>query len=102
MPVNLISQWIRNTEQIAPKAFTIWKYYGDWRKNNPAAAEKMIQGRLYKKHERFDNDTAPFSTIIISSYSTWAIRHGPQAQRQCLINIKRYSKTICDLVEGQL
>ncbi len=102
MPVNLISQWIRSIEQIAPKAFTIWKYYGDARKNNPIACEKMIQGRRHKKHEVFDNNAAPFSTIIMSSYSTWSKRHGPQAQRRWLTNKKKLWRTNADRVADDL
>ena len=96
MPRKLIDQWMMQLELIAPGFFNIYKYYGDARRHYPIVGEKMVQGRLTREHEIFNSNVNTASTIVVSSYSTFTERHGPNTQKKWRVNKSRWSRTASD------
>lgn len=98
MPKALISQWIKAIDLIAPNAFEVYKYHGDTRRSKPIANERTVMGTLHHAHELFDGKEQRSRAIIISSYTTFAVRHGPAAIRKHRINKLAMSKTEADKI----
>lgn len=82
MPSSLLMQWVFELNGFT-NAFKIYVYHGDPRmKGNAAKGAKRINAKLTKDHplfsgQREDNANA----IILTSYQTFAGRHGPAALR---------------------
>ena len=102
VPNRLIEQWLIQLELVAPRFFTLYKYYGDARRHDPVAGEKVFHGRLNRQHAIFDGSLANASTIVISSYSTFTERHGPSSQKKWHINRCHMSRTAADTVIDDL
>lgn len=102
MPKDLISQWIKAFDLVAPSAFDIYKYHGDGRRKKPVAEERSILGNLHGSHELFDRREQRSRAVIITSYTTFAARHGPAPLRKHRINSKIMSKTEAEKLEREL
>ena len=96
MPKHLITQWLKAIDLIAPNAFETYKYHGDVRRSKPNAAERTVLGNLHQGHELFDGKEQRARTLIISSYTTFAARHGPAANTKYRTNKLAMSKRQCD------
>ena len=101
MPKDLITQWIKAIDLVAPNAFEVYKYHGDHRRSKPIANERTVQGRLNLSHELFDGKEQRSRTIIISSYTTFSTRHGPSAIRKKRVNKLHMSNTEADKVQTE-
>ena len=101
LPVNLITQWIKAIERVAPGFFLVYKYYGDGRptRMKPVADEVVVSGNLHRGHELLDGKPQRARSIIITSYATFAERHGPKALRKYRTNTLNWSKTKADKME---
>ena len=82
VPQNIISQWFEGFDRVAPKCFNIYKYFGDNRRHLPIASERTIDGLLTRSHAIFRETESTAKSIVISSYSTFAERHGPSKQKR--------------------
>ena len=84
MPKVLLTQWkdeiLRFTDQ-----FRIVIYYGSPKKSTQEGVV-YHKGKLERTSEYFNGDEINASTIIMSTYSTWGIRHGPKAQTEWLVS----------------
>jgi SNF2 family DNA or RNA helicase len=83
MPRTLITQWRDEILRFTDR-FRIVVYYG--------ASKKHAQGRVIHPRGKLDQSSEFFGgaeinadTIILSTYSTWASRHGPKTQIDWLI-----------------
>lgn len=82
VPKALINQWMKQIQMIAPGQFDVRKYHGDTRRHRPVVAEMTIDEHLTKSNVIFDGREERASIIVISSFTTWAYRHGPKAQHK--------------------
>lgn len=96
MPKDLITQWIKAIDLIAPGVFDIYKYHGDARRFKSIASEQSVLGHLHWSHKLFDGKEQQSRTLIISSYTTFAARHSPAANHKYQINKLAMSKTEAD------
>lgn len=63
--------------------FLIYKCYGDSRNHVPSGSEVPHIGAVKTDNSLFQSESeANNSSIVISSFSTWATRHGPSPQRK--------------------
>ena len=83
-------------ELVAPGFFTIYKYHGDAKRHEPIVGDKAILGRLSREHSIFDGSVANANVIVVSSYSTFTERHGPNMQKKWRINTCRMTRTESD------
>ena len=67
---------------VAPGAFSVYKHRGEDRRKKPMAEERPILGSLHHSHNSFDRKEQRARGVIISSYTTFAARHGPALQRK--------------------
>lgn len=81
MPAGLVTQWKDEILKFTDR-FRVVVYYGTAIKTSE---ENVIyhKGKLNRSSEYFNtSDEKNFDTIILSTYTTWAARHGPSAQRK--------------------
>jgi SNF2 family DNA or RNA helicase len=92
LPQNLIQQW--NTEIFQfTDVFNLVIYYGPPRKSGDekiAYIPKSVnKGRLTRSHELFNGNEENANTIVITSYATYAARHGPNVQWKWLVEERK-------------
>ena len=104
LPPVILSQWIAEINAVVPGQFKIYLYYGDRRTNREAAVPGMevIDGLLTKRHPIFDGQEQNARVIVISTYSTFAERNGPKAQKAWRRNKRHFSAKMADKMEGDL
>ena len=69
-------------ENVAP-GLLVYKYHGDNRASSDRGNVKYIDV-LTKEHEICQNLDDNARTVVVTTYHTWAIRHGPQRQAEYL------------------
>lgn len=96
LPQSLIEQWKNEIFQYTDR-FTVCMYYGPPRKSGD---DKIVyvprsesKGRLTQDHKFFSGAEENADLIILTSYATWATRHGPKAQWDWLCEQHRNQAT---------
>ncbi|RAL01276.1 putative DNA repair helicase rad5,16 [Aspergillus ibericus CBS 121593] len=77
VPPGLISQWYSEINRVTDK-LRVYIYYGQGR---PVQGMRTIASRLRKTDTIFNGSPINARTVIITSYQTFAHRHGPTAVR---------------------
>jgi hypothetical protein len=77
VPPNLVRPTIRKVRDFS-EGVVIYEYCGDGRRAHTADGARPIEGTLSKDHEILDGSQRNEDAIIVTSYNTWATRHGPQ------------------------
>ncbi|KAI4675893.1 uncharacterized protein J4E84_009868 [Alternaria hordeiaustralica] len=97
MPQNLIAQWLEEICKFTER-FRILVYYGPSKKSaNPNVYYLKGKGkaaRLTRSHDIFNGEECNADTIILTSYSTWAVRHGPKVQWNWLVDKRAKERRI--------
>ena len=94
---DLITQWLKAVDLIAPGALEIYEYHGDTRRSKPIANERTVLGNLKQRHDLLFHEKEQRARIpIISSYTTFAARHGLAANAKFQINKLAMSKRKSD------
>ena len=96
MPKNLITQWLKTIDLIAPGQFEIYKYHDDSRRLKSIVGERAVLSNLKQSHELFDEKEQRSRTLIISSYTTFAKRHNSAVNSKYRINKLAMSKREVD------
>ncbi|KAH6633017.1 SNF2 family N-terminal domain-containing protein [Boeremia exigua] len=89
MPKTLLTQWKKEIQAFTDR-FRIVMYYGTPKKRAEDGVD-YPKGRLTRSSEYFNGDESNSDTIVLSTYTTWATRHGPKAQTDWLVS--DYMKT---------
>lgn len=92
MPRTLLTQWKDELLKFTDR-FRVVIYYGTPKKKTQEGVV-YHKGKITRTSEYFNGDEINSDTIILSTYSTWANRHGPKAQTRWLIDDYMKSKKV--------
>jgi hypothetical protein len=81
MPIGLVTQWKDEIVKFTDR-FLVVIYYGTATKNQQEVGVIYHKGKLSRKSTYFDTSNEQNFDTILSTYSTWATRHGPSAQKR--------------------
>ncbi|KAJ8115193.1 hypothetical protein OPT61_g3101 [Boeremia exigua] len=84
MPRTLVIQWKDEILKFTDR-FRVVVYYGT-PKNRTEEGVVYHKGKITRSSDYFNGDERNADTIVLSTYTTWAIRHGPKAQTTWLID----------------
>lgn len=97
LPKHLIGQWQKAIEKVAPEKFIIFVYYGDYRAR-PKGSERIVGSLLKKDYPFFAQNNEDFArTLVLTSYTTFAERHGPKKQQRWRTNVLKWSEDTAKL-----
>ncbi|PWY91735.1 hypothetical protein BO94DRAFT_533191 [Aspergillus sclerotioniger CBS 115572] len=86
VPPALISQWYSEINRVTDK-FTAFIYYGEER---PVQGMRTVGSRLRKTDTIFDGSPINARTVVITSYQTFAYRHGLTAVKAWYSETKEF------------
>ncbi|KAK2809576.1 hypothetical protein FQN50_003629 [Emmonsiellopsis sp. PD_5] len=95
VPPSLVCQWQDKIKRLSKKLVPVI-YYGDSREVRAPRPDWKISGKLRKSHPIFNGSVESSCAVVITSYPSLAVRHGPSAQKEWRLANRNVTETMAN------